>query len=366
VSLNAHAETLIAHPVFDKRDGETVRVVERTVAELGLADGATLPEVFAAAAGQGLGLCPPETGPYLRLAWPGQANSSDSVLSAGRSPEGAVKVASVLLSDDVEVPKGFSPRVVDGRQWLRGYRCDDLYGFSADDRFAFRQITSPRPVSEWVLMADARVTGVGVVESAEPLVDLESAGVMRVSDRKRARNPHVSLAREGVARRLAKAARLLPSGVGLLGIEAFRPPQLQQLFDDTYAERVRRENPDLGAAALARPVSRFVAPPETASHPTGAAIDLTLCDEVGVELDLGSNVDATPEDSAGACDTAATGLSREPAAHRQLLVSVLTEVGLVNDPTEWWHWSYGDRYWAMATGNTHAIDAPTAAPTPGS
>jgi D-alanyl-D-alanine dipeptidase len=22
----------------------------------------------------------------------------------------------------------------------------------------------------------------------------------------------------------------------------------------------------------------------------------------------------------------------------------------VNYPTEWWHWSYGDRYWALMTG----------------
>jgi D-alanyl-D-alanine dipeptidase len=22
----------------------------------------------------------------------------------------------------------------------------------------------------------------------------------------------------------------------------------------------------------------------------------------------------------------------------------------VNYPTEWWHWSFGDRYWAYATG----------------
>ncbi|MEK8108013.1 hypothetical protein NKG94_28990 [Micromonospora sp. M12] len=23
---------------------------------------------------------------------------------------------------------------------------------------------------------------------------------------------------------------------------------------------------------------------------------------------------------------------------------------MVNYPTEWWHWSYGDRYWALMTG----------------
>ena len=22
----------------------------------------------------------------------------------------------------------------------------------------------------------------------------------------------------------------------------------------------------------------------------------------------------------------------------------------MNYPTEWWHWSYGDRYWALVTG----------------
>ncbi len=35
--------------------------------------------------------------------------------------------------------------------------------------------------------------------------------------------------------------------------------------------------------------------------------------------------------------------------------AVLGAAGLVNYPTEWWHWSYGDRYWAMATGAPGAI-----------
>ena len=30
--------------------------------------------------------------------------------------------------------------------------------------------------------------------------------------------------------------------------------------------------------------------------------------------------------------------------------SPLTAAGLVNYPTEWWHWSFGDRYWALLTG----------------
>ncbi|MCI0155411.1 hypothetical protein KNO15_01710 [Leifsonia shinshuensis] len=138
VLLNTHAETLLDHPVFDLRDPEEVRIVERGVADLGLVDGATLPEVYAGAHARGLSLCPPDAGPYLRLAWTSQADAPDTVLSAGRSPAGALKVASAQLSTDVEYPKGFYVRVVVGRLWLRGYRCDDEYLYEPGDRFAFR------------------------------------------------------------------------------------------------------------------------------------------------------------------------------------------------------------------------------------
>jgi D-alanyl-D-alanine dipeptidase len=37
---------------------------------------------------------------------------------------------------------------------------------------------------------------------------------------------------------------------------------------------------------------------------------------------------------------------------------VLSAQGLVNYPTEWWHWSYGDRYWALVTGAPHAPYGP--------
>jgi len=41
-----------------------------------------------------------------------------------------------------------------------------------------------------------------------------------------------------------------------------------------------------------------------------------------------------------------------------LLGRVLGGAGLVNYPTEWWHWSYGDRYWALMTGAPAALHGP--------
>lgn len=33
----------------------------------------------------------------------------------------------------------------------------------------------------------------------------------------------------------------------------------------------------------------------------------------------------------------------------------------LNYPTEWWGWSYGDRYWALMTGAPAALHGPVAA-----
>lgn len=49
---------------------------------------------------------------------------------------------------------------------------------------------------------------------------------------------------------------------------------------------------------------------------------------------------------------------RQGVLDRLVLGSALTRAGLVNYPPEWWHWSYGDRYWAVVTGAPVAIHAP--------
>jgi D-alanyl-D-alanine dipeptidase len=41
----------------------------------------------------------------------------------------------------------------------------------------------------------------------------------------------------------------------------------------------------------------------------------------------------------------------------QKMSGVLSQVGFVNYPTEYRHWSYGDRYWAYNKHQPHAIYA---------
>lgn len=40
------------------------------------------------------------------------------------------------------------------------------------------------------------------------------------------------------------------------------------------------------------------------------------------------------------------------------MAAALTTADLMNYPTEWWHWSYGDRYWALTTEATAALYGP--------
>ncbi len=217
---------------------------------------------------------------------------------------------------------------------------------------------------EPVLLADPRILAIPVAGSSERLVRLE--GTERLSVAITAPTPPIGLAatgdegshvlvRTGLAERLGHASELLPPGVRLHVVEGYRPPAVQRRYFEAYRRQVVREHPGLGPTASHALASRFVAPPEVAAHPSGAAVDVTLIDEHGTTLDMGTPVDATPEASGGACYFDASAIGAAARANRRLLASCLGAAGLVNYPTEWWHWSHGDRYWAFVTGHREAL-----------
>jgi D-alanyl-D-alanine dipeptidase len=151
---------------------------------------------------------------------------------------------------------------------------------------------------------------------------------------------------------------MLPRGLRLLIIEGYRPLELQRRYFRQHCDTLRAAHPDWPDDTIHHEASRYIAPPGIAPHVAGAAIDITLATDSGVELPLGTAVNATPQESGGACYTAAPGLPAEAAHNRRVLVTALSAVGLVNYPCEWWHWSYGDRYWAFSIGAPAAIYGP--------
>ena len=204
-----------------------------------------------------------------------------------------------------------------------------------------------------VLLSDERIANIPAIDNGEPVVDLFTRDVSTSGQQ---------FARESVAYRLAVADAFLPTGIRLHVVEGLRPVESQREIYDRYCAELARLHPGISDEDVHVLASRFVSPIEVAPHVAGAAVDLTLMGAHG-PLDLGTPIDATPEQSNGACFFAATNITREARTNRALLADVLTASGLVNYPTEWWHWSYGDRYWAFTQTHPTALYGPANSPT---
>jgi D-alanyl-D-alanine dipeptidase len=209
-----------------------------------------------------------------------------------------------------------------------------------------------------LLLSDPTVAAVPAQDCGEEFLDVHEHPKLLLDERKHDPAGHWARLRDGILTRLLQAQCALPRGLRLLIIEGYRPAALQQRYFDSHRAELGRAHPEWPDQELYAEASKHIAPPAVAPHPCGAAVDLTLTDEDGTELDLGTAVNATPQASANACFTAAKNISDTARANRDILDKAMVEAALVNYPPEWWHYSYGDRYWAAATGASAAIYTP--------
>src|SRR5688500_5991050 len=85
-----------------------VTTVELTVHDLGFPHGATITEIYERAAALGLGLCPLELGPHLRLHYRDQPEGYwGQPVRRHQAPCGSITIASETHAADDDVPKGF-------------------------------------------------------------------------------------------------------------------------------------------------------------------------------------------------------------------------------------------------------------------
>ena len=87
------------------------------------------------------------------------------------------------------------------------------------------------------------------------------------------------------------------------------------------------------------PVSGYVADPAKGSnHTRGVAVDLTLLDAMGDELDMGTPVDTmTP-----ASHHFYPVLPPSILVNRMYLLTIMLEAGFVHHANEWWHYQLPD------------------------
>ncbi len=236
-----------------------------------------------------------------------------------------------------------------------------LHGGFAHHGYSFKSVRYVIEVSlqNIILIGDQRVKDIPVQECGEAIVDLQTDFPELTFDRDRVhvqkKSQSISKSRKAVGQKLMQAQALLPSGIKLLMKECYRPMWVQKIFWDGYSAHLKRLFPDWSEAQIYEECSKLNAPLDVAPHTTGGAVDLTLIDADGRWLDMGTEFNASPLENANANYTLAENISDRAKENRKILIQVMTAVGFVNYPTEWWHWSYGDKYWALMSGKSHAI-----------
>jgi zinc D-Ala-D-Ala dipeptidase len=148
--------------------------------------------------------------------------------------------------------------------------------------------------------------------------------------------------------------------------DAYRPIAVQQfMVDYTFAETVRAQGfhpdhlTDEQRQAILEQVYQFWAVPSAdpttpPPHSTGAAVDVTLVDDQGEAVDMGSPIDelsprSYPDhfmNALAAEDPRQQSLREAFHRNRQLLRTAMIRAGFRQHPHEWWHFSQGDQMWA--------------------
>ena len=206
---------------------------------------------------------------------------------------------------------------------------------------------SAQPLND-VLIDDRRVLTVPIVDGGEAMVPVPIWTTQHARVRSQCESKF--MVRADVARRLELADDAL-SGASIVVVEGHRSIETQTRFWDHRLAAVQRMNPDWDQRRCRIETARFVAPPDDQPpHSTGAAVDVVVVDADGREVDMGSALN----DPSGAMATAAPVPPRA-RMWRDRLVAAMEGAGFVNYPQEWWHFSYGDRYWAWRTGAEAAL-----------
>lgn len=210
-----------------------------------------------------------------------------------------------------------------------------------------------------VLIGDERIKAIPVQGRGEPLVDLLKDFLQLAFDQTRANvrsdAKSISFLHRTPAYMLVSAQENLPKGIKLLIKECHRPVSLQAKYWNDYSDKMKLQHQDWSEQQINSECSKFVAPPDVAPHSTGGAVDLTLTNEEGIWLDMGTGFNASLIETANATYTEANNISETARTNRQMLVQAMVSAGFVNYPTEWWHWSYGDKYWAFCKQQKYAL-----------
>lgn len=214
-------------------------------------------------------------------------------------------------------------------------------------------------------------TSVPIVDCGEPLVDIREQGGLLWGPPPESPEtaPDYCWVRRGVYERLLRVQQGLPAGLFLRLYEGLRSARVQHMLFEQEKKRVAAAHPALAprevherATILIAPPVHFDGTPNIPPHSTGGAIDVELVDAGGRVIDFGMEAKDWVRVPSEFCETRHPNVHAAARRNRELLCEAMQAQGFANYVREWWHYSYGDRYWAWVTGAPEAIYGPVERP----
>ena len=180
-----------------------------------------------------------------------------------------------------------------------------------------------------------------IKDNGEKLVELLRACPDLIIDLKYNRKAYV---REIVAEMICRAKSYLPRGMTFIIGDAWRSKDIQKRTWMRRYRRLKRYHPKWSLAKLKEQTDEYVASyegREVSGHMTGGAVDLRIFKN-GQKRSMRSWKFSFEENARSDNPK----LSKHLRRNRKIMFSALRKAGLSNYEKEFWHWSYGDLWWA--------------------
>ncbi len=216
----------------------------------------------------------------------------------------------------------------------------------------------------FINIVDPRILAIPIVECNEALIDLKNQSELLygpIPESELTKNDYTKM-RKTVYEKLCKAQKDLPNNYRFRIYEAFRSLLVQKmLFNQIYQDNLSK-TPALSKEDLFYKTTQLISPIinldgsiNIPPHSTGAAIDIEIIDQSGKLIDMGMDIKDWIQVDSRLCESYCQTISATAKQNRQILFDVMSQHGFINYPSEWWHFSYGDRYWAYFKGKKNAI-----------
>ncbi len=156
--------------------------------------------------------------------------------------------------------------------------------------------------------------------------------------------------RVGVFERLKRAATKLPDEWQIVLKAGFRPYEVQIAVLHAFMDESRARHPSWSNEQHLAQARTFVADPRLVCppHVTGGAVDVDVRHRgTGKYIDMGCPPNTDSEVSFLHSDL----LTPEQYDNRIVLLKAMLAAGFAPNVYEWWHYQYGETYWAAFYGH---------------